>query len=132
MMSCDWDATRPNFYRRYKWAYKAEYDGIKAVPIASPNFRKFIHICEDIAQDEVHLTLVTYLLNSCCCQRLDISPANMIELARVILNKSLQTGSLGGWAESWTKDRVQVLIPWFFTNSTNNRTIVHTADSYGV
>lgn len=64
MMSCDWDATRPNFYRRYKWAYKAEYDGIKAVPIASPNFRKFIRICEDIAQDEVHLTLFTHLLNS--------------------------------------------------------------------
>lgn len=58
MMS--WDATRPNFYRRYKWAYKTEYDGIKAVPIASPNFRKFIRICEDIAQDEVHLTLVTH------------------------------------------------------------------------
>jgi hypothetical protein len=131
-MSCDWDATRPNFYRRYKWAYKAEYDGIKAVPIASPNFRKFIRICEDIAQDEVHLTLFTHLLNSCCCQTWDISPANMIELARVILNKSLQTGSLGGWAESWTKDRVQVLISWPFTNSTNNRTIVHTADSYRV
>ena len=56
----------------------------------------------------------------------------MIELARVILNKSLQTGSLGGWAESWTKDRVQVLISWSFTNSANNRTIVHTADSYRV
>ena len=110
MMSCDWDTMHPNFNRRYKWAYIPEYDGIKAVPIASPNFRKFVRTCEDIVQDEVHLTLVTHLLNSCCCQILNTSPAQMIELAQVILNKSLQTGSLGGWAESWTNDRVQVFI----------------------
>jgi len=91
MMSCDWDVMRPNHYRRYKWAYKPEYDGIKAVPIASPNFHKFIRIRESIAQDET----------------LDLSPANMIELARRILIKSLQTGSLGGWAESWAEARIQ-------------------------
>ena len=56
MMSRNWDGMHPNFYRRYKWAYKPEYDGIKALPVASPNFYKFIHTCEDIVQYEVRFS----------------------------------------------------------------------------
>ncbi|KAK2460682.1 hypothetical protein APHAL10511_007152 [Amanita phalloides] len=91
MMSCDWNAMRPNHYKRYKWAYKPEYDGIKAFPVASPNFHRFIHVCEEIAHDET----------------LEISPGDMIKLAKVIFKQMLQVGSLGGWAGSWTKDRTQ-------------------------
>ncbi|KAF8626362.1 hypothetical protein AX15_005013 [Amanita polypyramis BW_CC] len=93
MMSCDWDCMRPSFYRRYKWAYKPEYDRTKALPVASPNFYKFIRICEDIVQDE----------------SLDISPADMIRLAKIILTKLLQSESLGGWAGMWMKERIQLV-----------------------
>lgn len=68
-MSRDWDAMRPNHYRRYKWAYKPEYDGIKAVPIASPNLHKFIRICENITQDEVNSTFLTHLLTNVAVRR---------------------------------------------------------------
>ncbi len=69
MMSCDWDAMRPNHYRRYKWAYKPEYDGIKAVPIASPNFYKFVRIRESIVRDKVHSTFITHLLTNVAVRR---------------------------------------------------------------
>ncbi|PFH53575.1 hypothetical protein AMATHDRAFT_73372 [Amanita thiersii Skay4041] len=93
MMSCDWDRMRPNYYRRYKWAFQPEYDEIKAACIGAPNFYKFIRICLETVQPEA----------------LNPMPVEMVILAKMTLNNILDHGSLGGWAGLWTRERAQFI-----------------------
>ena len=44
-MSFDSARTYPNFFRRYKWAFRAEYDNFENPAIAHPELHKFIHMC---------------------------------------------------------------------------------------
>jgi hypothetical protein len=53
-MSFDWDRTRPNFFRRYKWAFRAEYDAFESPVVAPPELHEFIRICG-------YLLMVRYL-----------------------------------------------------------------------
>jgi len=48
LMSFDWARTRPNFYRRYKWAFRAEYDNFENPVVAQPELHTFIHLCGSI------------------------------------------------------------------------------------
>ncbi|KAF8638818.1 hypothetical protein AX17_001876 [Amanita inopinata Kibby_2008] len=93
MMSCEWDRMRPNHYRRYKWAFRPEYDGIKTIPVASPNLYEFIHACIKLVQNEAPEVILR----------------DTVRLANTILRELLDSGSLGGWAGSWTRDRVRFL-----------------------
>ena len=45
LMTFDWDETRPNFFRRYKWAFRAEYDLFEAPDVATPEMHGFIRAC---------------------------------------------------------------------------------------
>lgn len=45
LMTFDWDETRPNFFRRYKWAFRAEYDLFEAPDVATPEMYRFIRAC---------------------------------------------------------------------------------------
>jgi hypothetical protein len=57
MMSCDWDAMRPTFYRRYKWAYKPEYNRVEAFQVPLPSLYQFIQVCNEVVSMEVRLAL---------------------------------------------------------------------------
>jgi len=50
MMSFDWSGTRPNFYRRYKWAFRAEYDSSEIPVVAQPELHLFIRECGEILE----------------------------------------------------------------------------------
>ncbi|KIL68496.1 hypothetical protein M378DRAFT_71592 [Amanita muscaria Koide BX008] len=93
MVPYDWDSVRPTFYSRYKWAYKPEYDRIKATQIPFPSLHRFIRTCEGIALSEV----------------LEVSPADMIHIANVILKQLSNVGLPDGWAGPGKKYRVQFL-----------------------
>ncbi|KAF8959765.1 Mak10 subunit, NatC N-terminal acetyltransferase-domain-containing protein [Flammula alnicola] len=90
LMSFDWDRTRPNFFRRYKWAFRAEYDAYEAPVIAPPELHEFIRTCGEI------------LTNG------DPIPAEPVALARSILTGLVDSNNTGGWAGLWAKDRMQL------------------------
>ncbi|KAJ3500829.1 hypothetical protein NLJ89_g9616 [Agrocybe chaxingu] len=91
LMSSDWDRMRPNFYRRYKWAFRAEYDASDVPVVAQPELHMFIRTCAEIFEGG------------------NPTPADDVELARTILTDLIVSASTGGWAGSWGQDRTQVL-----------------------
>ena len=49
-MSFEWERMRPNFYRRYKWAFRPEYENINAPVVAQPALHEFMQACADILE----------------------------------------------------------------------------------
>jgi len=64
MQSMPFDSahTYPNFFRRYKWAFRAEYDNFENPVIAQPELHKFIHLCGVISKVNLVLYFATTIL----------------------------------------------------------------------
>ncbi|KJA19072.1 hypothetical protein HYPSUDRAFT_144144 [Hypholoma sublateritium FD-334 SS-4] len=92
LMTFDWDETRSNFFRRYKWAFRAEYDLFEAPDVVTPEMHRFIRACGGLIRDVDNPT-----------------PTESIELARAILTGLVDTHDTGGWAGLWAKDRMQLV-----------------------
>lgn len=90
LMSFEWERMRPNFYRRYKWAFRPEYENINAPVVAQPALHEFMQACAEILEGEERT-----------------SPAESIQFALVILSELLRSQSFGGWASYWEKERTQ-------------------------
>ena len=45
LLSFDWAQIRPNFYRRYKWAFRSCYDDSETAVVAPPELYRFIKAC---------------------------------------------------------------------------------------
>ena len=45
LASFDWARIRPNFYRRYKWAFKSCYEDSETPVVAPPELHRFIKAC---------------------------------------------------------------------------------------
>jgi N-alpha-acetyltransferase 35, NatC auxiliary subunit len=43
--SFDWARIPPNFFRRYKWAFRSCYDNLETPVVASPELYRFIKAC---------------------------------------------------------------------------------------
>ncbi|KAF8061759.1 Mak10 subunit, NatC N-terminal acetyltransferase-domain-containing protein [Lyophyllum atratum] len=91
LLSFDWNRMRPAFFRRYKWAFRPEYDDITTPTVGHPELYRIMPVCTDVLQDEL------------------FSPSGSIELAQGILTGLVQSGSTGGWASLWATDRMQFL-----------------------
>ncbi|RDB19321.1 N-alpha-acetyltransferase 35, NatC auxiliary subunit [Hypsizygus marmoreus] len=90
-ISFDWSRLRPTFYRRYKWAFRPEYEDIETQPIGHPDICRLMPTCADVLQNEL------------------FSPSGEIEMAETILSGLTKFGNSGGWAASWANDRLQFL-----------------------
>ncbi|KAJ2914192.1 hypothetical protein MD484_g6206, partial [Candolleomyces efflorescens] len=90
LVSFDWDQTRPSFYRRYKWAYRSDYDRIQTPPLAHPDLYEFMRLCMDLIHDE------------------ESSPQSHIQYAEATLKEILATKNTGGWADQWMPERLKV------------------------
>ncbi|KAF9480902.1 hypothetical protein BDN70DRAFT_877091 [Pholiota conissans] len=91
LISFDWDRTRPNFFRRYKWAFRAEYDAYESPVICPPELHEFIRICGEIlSEDDPVLT-------------------DYVELARSLLQGLVDANDTGAWAGLWASDRNQLV-----------------------
>jgi hypothetical protein len=42
LVPLDWEETQYAFYRRWKWAYRPDYERIRAAPVAHPDLYEFI------------------------------------------------------------------------------------------
>lgn len=45
LMSFDWHTLRPNFYRRYKWAFRDDFDNFETPLVMEPSLEAFIRVC---------------------------------------------------------------------------------------
>jgi len=91
LLTFDWNRMRPAFLRRYKWAFRPEYDEIKTPTVAHPELSRLMPVCADILEDEL------------------FSPSGAVGFAQGILTGLVQSGSSGGWAGLWATDRMQFL-----------------------
>ncbi|KAL9714643.1 N-alpha-acetyltransferase, non-catalitic subunit [Leucoagaricus gongylophorus] len=102
LLSFNWDRTRPNFFRRYKWAFKPDYEKFDTIPVGHPDFVKFMRACLGTLKDET------------------VSPREGIEFAArllkdLIMNQDgVETGyatpsRLGAWADGWIGERRQFI-----------------------
>lgn len=82
---------RPNFDRRYKWAFRSDYDNSQTPVVAQPELYRFMKACDESRK------------------RGGKAPSEFIELARTILLHLITSNKLGGYAGLWIKDRVQFL-----------------------
>jgi hypothetical protein len=41
---------RLNFYRRYKWAFRPEYDEIEAIDVGAPKYSDFLPTCSEMVK----------------------------------------------------------------------------------
>ncbi|KAF7777691.1 hypothetical protein Agabi119p4_3763 [Agaricus bisporus var. burnettii] len=91
LLSFNWRRTKPNFFRRYKWAFKPEYEQFVTEPVGQPDLAEFMRVCLGILKNGV-----------------TSSPREGIEFA-VGLLRDMLTGSnepvLGAWAQCWIGER---------------------------
>lgn len=48
LLSFNWNRTRPNFFRRYKWAFKSDYnegERFETLPVGHPDLVQFMRDC---------------------------------------------------------------------------------------
>lgn len=45
LMSFDWQTLRPNFYRRYKWAFRDDFDNFETPLVLEPSLARFVRVC---------------------------------------------------------------------------------------
>ena len=50
LASFDWARIRPNFYRRYKWAFRSQYDDLETPVVAPPELYRFMKACGETMQ----------------------------------------------------------------------------------
>lgn len=58
LMSFDWARIRPNFYRRYKWAFRTDYGDSEIPVVAQPELYRFINACGESLKVDLSLTVV--------------------------------------------------------------------------
>ncbi|KAF5349588.1 hypothetical protein D9756_008923 [Leucocoprinus leucothites] len=100
LFSFNWNRARPNFFRRYKWAFKPDYERFDTVPVGHPDLVQFMRACSNTLKGE------------------NASPSEGVELATGLLRDILGIGQngketgqsttprqLGAWAEGWISDR---------------------------
>ncbi|PPQ65821.1 hypothetical protein CVT24_012048 [Panaeolus cyanescens] len=90
-LSFDWDKTRPNFFRRYKWAFRTDYDNSENEVVAQPELHVFIRQATE--------AVITG----------NIVPAEPIKLAKSILNGIVESHDAGGCLQPWDNARLQVI-----------------------
>ncbi|KAH9483568.1 N-alpha-acetyltransferase 35, NatC auxiliary subunit [Psilocybe cubensis] len=91
LTSFDWTRTKPTFFRRYKWAFKLEYEVFSSVPVAQPELHEFIRTCAHILQNGNPV------------------PVEPVHLAKSILTDLVKSNNVGGWAGLWARERVQLI-----------------------
>ncbi|KAF9557743.1 Mak10-domain-containing protein [Agrocybe pediades] len=91
LMSLDWERVKLDFFRRYKWAFREEYDDYPTPVVAQPDLSKFLRTCAQILQDGKP------------------APGHMVDLARLILKDLLDSRNVGSWAGPWSGDRRKMI-----------------------
>lgn len=58
LMSFDWARIRLNFHRRYKWAFRTDYDNLDTPVVAQPELYRFMKACGESMQVKINPLLI--------------------------------------------------------------------------
>ncbi|EPQ50584.1 hypothetical protein GLOTRDRAFT_118272 [Gloeophyllum trabeum ATCC 11539] len=83
MPSISWGRSHLNFRRRYKWAFKPEYNDVPLKPVAQPDFEQYM---------------------TWRAAETSTAPESFLESSRSLLLELLESPPVG-WAGLWRKDR---------------------------
>ncbi|KAJ3569987.1 hypothetical protein NP233_g4697 [Leucocoprinus birnbaumii] len=105
LLSFNWNRTRPNFFRRYKWAFKPDYERFDTPPVGHPDLVEFMRTCLDTLKDETAPPL----------EGIELAAGLLRDLVGVAsdeegFNPPAVTPQLGDWADGWAHDRRENLI----------------------
>jgi len=89
LITLPWSRMRATFCRRYKWAFRPDYDNIETPVVGHPELHSLTQACSDALQDE------------------QFSPSGAVEMGEAILLGLLDSALTGGWAGRWEKDRMK-------------------------
>ncbi|KAK7040263.1 N-alpha-acetyltransferase, non-catalitic subunit [Paramarasmius palmivorus] len=78
--------------RRFKWAFKIEYEDYENPPIAHPHLESYLTDVHELDDDEW------------------FSPSDSFKFAQDLLEGLLKERNAGGWAEHWKDERLQGLV----------------------
>ncbi|EAU81853.1 hypothetical protein CC1G_06064 [Coprinopsis cinerea okayama7 len=91
----DWDALRPNFFKRYKWAFRPDYDITTSHPVAHPEMEDFMVFCEEVV-----------------AMGDKINPRQYVDTARGILEEMVEGKSVSPWVsgeDTWCEATSQFI-----------------------
>ncbi|KAF9265939.1 hypothetical protein L218DRAFT_897912 [Marasmius fiardii PR-910] len=86
-----WITLREGILRRYKWAFKPEYDDYETPPFAHPSLETYIAEVYSMNED------------------VWFSPSNSFQFAHDLMEDLVKNRNSGGWAKQWEDDRLQVI-----------------------
>jgi hypothetical protein len=114
------DSERPNFIRRYKWAFKPDYaTSFELSPVAQPDMQQYLRECDEVLRhvdgsdsrkdrsedgSSDFEDIETTGLSESDFQY----PAECVEFAKSIGEEMLEKNDHGAWAGVWAKDRAEV------------------------
>ncbi|KAF9528205.1 Mak10 subunit, NatC N-terminal acetyltransferase-domain-containing protein [Crepidotus variabilis] len=106
LLSFNWDQIRPNFFRRYKWAFRTAYDDNSQAPVvAQPELWRFIKACGEILRKVEANTDEDS--SDASSMSLGVSfPGDCVELARTIAQELVDSEDCGSIGGAWAKDRL--------------------------
>jgi hypothetical protein len=104
MLTHSWQRTHLNFVRRYKWAFRPEYNDTKSAPVASPEYFKFVSACSEKLNVNAFRSLHFVFLSN--YQNKLYSPTKSCRVANRIISGLMKTR--GGLAVNWEQDRALV------------------------
>ncbi|KAL0563501.1 N-alpha-acetyltransferase, non-catalitic subunit [Marasmius crinis-equi] len=86
-----WTTIRESVLRRYKWAFKPEYDDYETPAVAHPELETYVREVYQMEED------------------VWFSPSDSFGFAQALLKDLLRNRNTGGWAERWKDDRFQLI-----------------------
>jgi hypothetical protein len=102
---------RPKFFRRYKWAFKAEYDQPSRMPVAAqPELHLFIRTCGEMLRSIESEIVTSSMIEggwNASCEPFTL-PADCAALAKSIAEGMVERNETGAWAGAWATHRVKV------------------------
>ncbi|KAF6764625.1 Mak10 subunit, NatC N-terminal acetyltransferase-domain-containing protein [Ephemerocybe angulata] len=87
MIPLDWEEVQPAFERRYKWAFRPEYQRCRAAPLVQPDLYEFMRGIDDE----------------------NLPPREHVQFAKSILTELVASGCAGGWVGQWAPERIRFL-----------------------
>ncbi|KAG7453081.1 uncharacterized protein BT62DRAFT_959328 [Guyanagaster necrorhizus] len=91
LLPFDWQRMKPNFIRRYKWAWRPQYKDVCTHPVGHPQLYKFLPSTQEISEDKFY------------------SPSESFGFARVLISQLLEPTFRNDWAGEWRDERAKFL-----------------------
>lgn len=64
LLPFDWQRMKPNFLRRYKWAWRRQYEDVCVRPVGHPELYKFLPSAHEISEVRTEFYLFILLTHS--------------------------------------------------------------------